>query len=84
MKNGEAKLGAKGCSRLKDLTLDIFLGKLYGHENHKFILRQLRLLDGEMCRTTSEKSSISDLFSKFLIADDMISCTPLMENGKIL
>ena len=84
MDKKDSKLGAKGCSRLQDLTLEIFLDKLYGHENHKFQMNQLRVVDGTMSRVSSEKSSISDLFSKFRVSADMISCSPLTENGEIL
>ena len=84
MESEDTKLGAKGCSNLGDLDIGIYLDKLYNHVSHKHQQRQLRLVDGQMSRTTCEKSSISDLFSKFRIASDMISCSPLTEDGEIL
>ena len=84
MDSEDTKLGAKGCSNLGDLDIEIYLDKLYNHTNRKFTMRQLRMVDGHMARTECEKSAISDLFSKFRIAPDMISCSPLSEDGKLL
>ena len=84
METGDHKLGAKGCSNLNGLNVNIFLDKLYNHTIHKFKMRQLRMVDGTMSRTECEKASISDLFAKFRVSDDKITCTPLVEDGLIL
>ena len=84
METGDRKLGAKGCSNHGDLDFQIYLEKLYNHTSHKFKMRQLRMVDGTMSRTECEKSSISDLFAKFRVSDDMITCRPLLEDGEIL
>ena len=84
METGDRKLGAKGCSNHGDLDYGIYIDKSYNHTAHKFKMRQLRMVDGNMSRTECEKSSISDLFAKFRVADDMITCHPLCEDDKIL
>ena len=84
MDSEDAKLGAKGCSNLGDLDIGIYLNKLYNRTTHKCTMHQLRLVDGHMARIECEKSAISDLFSKFRVSPDMISCSPLSEDGKVL
>ena len=79
------KLGTKGVPHSSKLTLENFRDKLYGHIPHTVVMRQLRVMNGEgMSRTSFQKQALSDLFSKFRVSDDMITCTPLTVENKFL
>ena len=80
----KTKLGTKGVPHHYNLQLSNFLDKLYGQKDLKIQLRSLRLLGGAMSRTVQDKRALSDLFSKFHIAFDGITCTPLKLNNVYL
>ena len=80
----EAKLGTKGVPHYHNLQLPNFLDKLYGQKDLKIQLRSLRLLGGAMSRVHIDKRALSDLFSKFHISFDGITCTPLKLNDQYL
>ena len=80
----EAKLGTKGVPHYHNLNLNNFLDKLYGQKDLKIQLRSLRLLGGAMSRVHMDKRALSDLFSKFHISFDGVTCTPLKLNDKYL
>ena len=80
----EAKLGHKGVPHYHNLNLNNFLDKLYGQKDLKIQLRSLRLLGGAMSRVHMDKRALSDLFSKFHISFDGVTCTPLKLNDKYL
>ena len=78
------KLGTKGVPHYHNLTLHNFIEKLYGQKDLKIQLRSLRLLGGSMSRVHIDKRALSDLFCKFHISFDGITCTPLKLNDKYL
>ena len=78
------KAGQKGVPTSCKLTMNQFLQKLYHNENTSVQMKSLRSVDGHMARTSMTKVAISDLFCKFRVSDDKITCTPLTENNKYL
>ena len=59
--------------------------KLYGNNSHHVTLRTLRLNRNlEMARITQIKSGLSDIFVKFHLEDDGITCRPIKINGQYL
>ena len=67
------------------LELEAYLQKLYGSTSHYVTLRALRLnRNQEMTRITQIKSGLSDIFVKFHLDDDGITCRPLKINGQYL
>ena len=80
----DIKKGTKGVPHSCDLVIDNFLNKLYGRTDHSVELRSLRVLGGKMSRTIQERKSLSDLFCKFRVENDRITCTPLTENNMYL
>ena len=54
-------------------------------QTHKVNVRSLRVnKDHTMCRMTTEKKSLSDIFLKMSVQEDKITCTPLQSNGVLL
>ena len=80
----KTKLGTKGVPHYHNLQLSNFLDKLYGQKDLKIQLRSLRLLGGAMSRTVQDKRALSDLFSKYHVSFDGITCTPLKLNNEYL
>ena len=80
----ETKLGTKGVPRSSKLVLQNFLDKLYFGTSHCIEIRSLRMINNRMARTRQTRTALSDLFLKFAVQNDRISCAPLCENGKIL
>ena len=80
----ETKLGTKGVPRSSKLELQNFLDKLYFGTSHCVEIRSLRMINNRMARTKQKRSALSDLFLKFAVQNDRISCAPLCENGEIL
>ena len=80
----ESKRGAKGVPHNCELTLKHFKDKLYENKNHKVDIRSLRVLGGSMSKVFQTKQSLSDLFAKFRVSDDAITCTPLTLNDEYL
>ena len=65
--------------------MDEFVDQLYGRDNHHITLRSLRLnREKKMSRFTQRKRGLTDLFLKFNVADDAITCSPLTKKSKIL
>ena len=82
--DGTSKAGQKGVPLSCKITMNQFLQKLYQNENITVDMRSLRTVDGHMARTKVTKVALSDLFSKFRVSDDKITCLPLTENNKYL
>ena len=78
------KMGSKGVPNYSNLELNNFIEKLYGQKDLKIQLRSLRLLGGSMSRVHMDKRALSDLFCKFHIEFDGITCTPLKLNNEYL
>lgn len=80
-----SKSGTKGIPHYVNLSLDAFLSQLYDHGDHKVTLTSLRLDNQRrMSKITQIKKGLSDLFCKFHVENDHITCTPIKLNGKFL
>lgn len=74
----QVKCGTKGIPHSQKIQLEAFLSKLYGHTDHKVKLTSLRLnKDKVMSRISLIKKGLTDLFVKFPLDDDKITCAPL-------
>ena len=80
----KSKLGSKGVPRLAKLELGNFLSRLYFGTEHIINVRSLRMVNNRMSRTVQKKSALNDLYLKFGVHHDRISCSPLSENGIVL
>ena len=61
------------------------MNQLYGQESHFVTLRTLRLnKERNMSRFTTNKRGLNDIFLKFDVADDGITCAPLKKKSKIM
>ena len=81
----DVKMGSKGIPHNENLLLEDFLKMLYSNDSHFVTLRSLRLnRNREMARTTLEKRGLSNIFFKFRLEDDGITCTPLTRNNEYL
>ena len=79
------KSGTKGIPHYINLSLQAFLSQLYEHGDHKVTLTSLRLDNNrKMSKITQIKRGLSDLFCKFHVDDDQITCKPLKYNGNFL
>ena len=78
-------MGSKGIPHTEDLRTEAYLQTLYSKGSHYVTLRSLRLnKNREMSRVTTVKRGLSDIFVKFRVADDGITCLPLMKNNEYL
>ena len=85
MDDDEVKMGSKGIPHTQNLRSDTYLEALYGKGSHYVTLRSLKLnKHREMTRITMEKRGLSDIFVKFRLADDGVTCLPLMKNNEYL
>ena len=85
MDDGSVKMGSKGVPHSANLELDMFLKRLYNGESFYVELESLRLnKKKEMARIVTTKSCLSDLFVKFHVAHDKVTCSPLKLNGEYL
>ena len=83
--NDEVKMGSKGIPHNQQLQSEAFLEALFSNNSHYVTLRSLRLNQNrEMSRITQIKRGLSDIFLKFPLDDDGITCRPLKVNGKYL
>ena len=82
--NERTKRSSKGIPNNCQLTLENYFDRLYGSTDTYSMLRSLRVIDKQMSRFNEERKSISDLYSKFRVADDKITCAPLTVNNKYL
>ena len=82
--NGSSKSGTKGVPGSCRLTLEDFRSKLY-HDIPKTVdIRSLRTVQGQMSRTTQKRKALNDLYCKFRIDSDRITCRALMQDGKYM
>ena len=83
--DNSTKSGTKGIPHYVNLSLDAFLSQLYDHGDHKVTLTSLRLdNDRRMSKITQIKKGLSDLFCKFHVENDQITCTPIRIDGEFL
>ena len=81
----DVKMGSKGIPHTEALLLEDYLKMLYTNDSHYVTLRSLRLnRNREMARTTLQKRGLSNIFFKFPLGDDGITCTPLTRNNEYL
>ena len=78
-------MGSKGVPHSANLELDMYLRRLYMGESFYVELESLRLnKHKEMARIVTSKNCLSDLFVKFHVAHDKVTCSPLKLNGEYL
>ena len=78
-------MGSKGIPHSTNLNLNRYLDALYSKGSHYVKLRSLRLnKDRTMTRITQTKSGLSDIFVKFPLDSDGVTCLPLRKNGTYL
>ena len=78
-------MGSKGIPNSAELDLEGYLQTLYAKGSHHVTMRSLRLNSKrEMARITFMKRGLSDIFLKFRLADDGITCLPLTLNNEYL
>lgn len=83
--NDDVKMGSKGVPYTAKLELQMYLNRLYNSEAHYAEFESLRLnKDKQMARIKTTKSCLNDLFVKFQISYDKVTCHPLKINGKYL
>ena len=81
----ELKKGSKGIPHAIKLEVETFKNVLYEHCSHQFELGTLRLSkEKKMCRYSSLKVGLTDLYIKHQLDSDRITCSPLRVNGKLL
>ena len=79
------KSGTKGIPHYINLSLDAFISQLYDHNDHRVKLTSLRLDNNQrMSKITQIKRGLSDLFCKFHVNDDQITCQPIKVNDNLL
>ena len=78
------KLGTKGVPHSSNLQVQQFLDKLYDHKSTYVPVRGFRTKNELFVRMTQQKAALSDLYAKLRVADDKISCSPLIENNEYL
>ena len=85
METEEVKMGSKGIPHNEKLKSEAFLETLLTNNSHFVTLRSLRLnKNREMSRITQRKKGLSDIFFKFPLDDDGITCRPLKLNDEYL
>ena len=63
----------------------MYLNRLYNSEAHYADFESLRLnKDKKMARIKTTKSCLNDLFVKFHVSYDKVTCQPLKINGQYL
>ena len=85
LETDEVKMGSKGIPHGEKLRSEMFLNSLFSNNSHFVTLRSLRLTNNrEMARMTTVKKGLSDIFFKFRLDDDGITCRPLTINNEYL
>ena len=79
-----SKIGSKGVPRTSKLELKNFLDKLYHGTSLSTKIRTLKMHKNEMIRSVQKRSALNDLFSKFHIDEDRITCSPLQRCGEYI
>ena len=85
LETDEVKMGSKGIPHNENLRSEAFINVLFTNNSHYVTLRSLRLnKNREMSRITQRKKGLSDIFFKFPLDDDGITCRPLKLNEEFL
>ena len=78
-------MGSKGIPHDEKLKSEAFLETLFSNNSHYVTIRSLHLnKNREMSRITQTKQGLSDIFLKFPLDDDGITCRPLKVNNEYL
>ena len=82
----EIKEAKKGIPHQFKLELAEFKEVLYGEDfKHKVQVKSLRLdRDKRMCRTTLQKSGLTDIHVKMRVEWDRVTCEPLEKDGQFV
>ena len=81
------KKSTKGIPHVNSFAMDTWLGALLDESfpHQEVTINSLRLnRNKEMSRMRCQRAALSDVFLKMQVADDKISCTPLMKNDEYL
>ena len=73
----KVKKGSKGIPKDTKLDMESYLQVLFANNSHYVDMRTLQLKNGEMSRIYIRKKGLSDIFYKYQVSEDKISCTPL-------
>ena len=85
LETDEVKMGSKGIPHNENLKSEAFINALFTNNSHYVTMRSLRLnKNREMSRITVQKKGLSDIFFKFPLDDDGITCRPLKLNNEYL
>ena len=83
--NDAAKRGSKGIPSNISLDIELFKNVLFNEGAHSFEMESLRLNRAKvMTRQICNKTGLTDLYIKFFVHDDKITCTPLKKAGQFL
>ena len=84
--DGDVKMGSKGIPHKLKLRMDQYEQALDTKKDnrHHVTINSLRVVNGKMARTSQKKLGLSDIFVKYRVEDDRITCKPLSINGEIL
>ena len=77
-------MGSKGIPATANLTLEQYLSALNTTNSHFVKVRSLQLKKGQMSRVCTIKKGLSDIFVKFQVGNDRISCSPLKINENVV
>ena len=83
----KVKSGFKGVCQVeaRKLSLESYLISLYGFENYKAVNRGFTLnQEKQMTYYEQEKDGLNNIFCKFQVQSDGITCKPLRRNNEIL
>jgi hypothetical protein len=83
----EVKKSTKGVPHSNKFAMDMFKDVLLDQSTpiQKVNINSLRLNKlKQISRISTMKTSLSDIFVKMRVADDKITCSPLMKDGQIL
>jgi len=83
--DGESKRGTKGIPSNIEIEMQVFKDVLFNEGVHSFEMESLRPNRSKvMTRQTCQKSGLTDLYIKFEVESDKITCTPLKRDGIFL
>jgi len=80
------KRSSKGIPHSVKINLEQYKKCLFNEgEKHMFPAQSLRLdKNKQMCRMTTQKAGLSDLFVKMHVSNDKITCKPIQLDGKTI
>ena len=82
--SGKFKLGTKGLPHNIDVTMKDFKSCLEDGKAFRVNIQTLTKRGNQMSRVNTYKKGLNRVFTKFRVADDGITCTPLKKDGVLL